>query len=124
MRKQRKEHKFLLLRGPAEVEAADVAVIKNAQSGPLGSAYLATILGTKCFPVKLLFQKFHVHLRAPQGTLMIPKSSWVSLPPLFWGLGTSVAISDGQVKDTGFCHVLRVRLYNTGIILWLLMLLH
>lgn len=29
MRKQRKEHDFLLLRGPAEVEAADVAVTKT-----------------------------------------------------------------------------------------------
>lgn len=45
---------------------------------------------TKGVPVKF-FQKFHVSLRASQGTMMIS------------GLGTSVAISDGQVKDTGFC---------------------
>lgn len=61
------------------------------------------------FPVKLLFHKFHVPLRASQGTMMIPESNWVSLPPLAWGLATSLAISSGQVKHRGFCHVLQVR---------------
>lgn len=64
----------------------------------------------KCFPVKI-FQKFQVSLRASQRTMMISE------------LGTSVAISDGQLKNTGFCWVLQVKLQSTGIFLWLLMLL-
>lgn len=74
------------------------------------------------FPVKLLFHKFHVPLRASQGTTMIPEFNWVSLPPLAWGLGTSLAIFSGQLKHRGFCHVLQVRLSSTGIISWLPML--
>lgn len=66
---------------------------------------------TKGVPVKF-FQKFHVSLRASQGTMMIS------------GLGTSVAISDGQVKDTGFCWVVQVsEVIEHRFILWLLMLL-
>lgn len=60
----------------------------------------------KGFLVKF-FQKFHVSIRASQGTMVIS------------GLGTSVAISDGQVKDTGFCWALQVG----EVILWLLILL-
>ena len=49
---------------------------------------------TICFPVKLLSHRFHVPLRAPQGTVTIPESSGVCLPPFFWGIGTILAISD------------------------------
>lgn len=51
----------------------------------------------KCFPANF-FQKFHVSLEAFLGTMMI------------YVLGTSVAISGGQVRDTGFYWVLQMRL--------------
>lgn len=43
MKKQRREHSHLVLRGPAQDEAA----VTKTQSGPLGSASLATILGQR-----------------------------------------------------------------------------
>lgn len=85
MKKQRKEHDYFMLRHPAEVEAAVSKTLWTSWfSIPVYRAR------TKGVPVKF-FQKFHVSLRASQETIMIS------------GLGTSVAISDGQVKDTGLC---------------------
>lgn len=56
---------FLLLRGPAEVEAAGVAV-RNTQSGLLGSASLATILGQSVSLWNFFFRSFMSLLEHPR----------------------------------------------------------